>query len=207
VPSGRGVGREDGGAGGGEGVGLPAPALRVGLGAELGALVSVTSDSVLLRTVRSRDTSLVSLSRAAVRYLDVAIDSGTYAWRGAGIGAAIAAVAGAAYILAQDCEGSELCESLTPAVAVGAAGAGVLWGGVIGGIIGSMVTRVQWVRVPLPMTVGLLATPPPRWELRSPVSSFPLDGGRPCLKLRSTCAAATLEWTATSRPTAHRRTK
>jgi hypothetical protein len=122
---------------------------------QVGRLVSVDLDSVMVRTESNQGGALIALPRGSVRYLEVPYATGTYTLRGGGIGAALGAAIGAIVILKDGCQGDEICGSMKGAFAVGAAAVGAFGGAVAGGLIGTTIRRVRWTRVPLPTRVGL----------------------------------------------------
>jgi hypothetical protein len=126
---------------------------------QVGALVSVSVDSVVVRTSRDSQTTVIALPRRAVSSFALGYRGGRHTRGGASIGAVTGVFVGIGLALTLNCEGDDLCESFRPLYAgIGAAlfGAGGL---VLGAVIGHSIIREEWVPVPLPERVGLTPTP------------------------------------------------
>lgn len=126
---------------------------------QVGTLVSVSADSVVLRAGREPATAVVALPKRAVSSLALGYDAGHYTRRGAAIGAGTGVVVGITLGLTVNCEDDDICQSFRPYfAAVGGAifGAGGL---VLGALIGRSIVREQWVPIPLPDRVGLAPAP------------------------------------------------
>jgi hypothetical protein len=124
-----------------------------------GALVSVSVDSVVIRTSRQSQTDVIPLPRRAVSSFALGYQSGRHTGRGATIGAVTGVLVGAGLGLTSNCEDDDICKSFRPlyagigGVLVGAAGL------VLGTVIGYSIVREEWVPVPLPERVGIAPTP------------------------------------------------
>jgi hypothetical protein len=120
---------------------------------QVGALVSVGPDSVVIRTRRGADTARIALPRSAVRFLEHSWVSRSYGGRGTALGV-LAGVATGLAVLAittedcPDCWGAVLAAPFY-------AGGGAIVGGVIGWAVGRSVHTEEWRLVPIPRTVGL----------------------------------------------------
>jgi hypothetical protein len=121
---------------------------------QVGSLVSVGPDSVVIRARRGADTARIAMPRSAVKFLEHSWVTRSYGGRGTVLGV-LAGVATGLAVLAitapdcQDCWGAVL---LIPYVAAG----GAILGGVIGWAIGRSVHTEEWrlVRL-LPRRVGI----------------------------------------------------
>jgi hypothetical protein len=121
---------------------------------QVGSLVSVGPDSVVLRTERGADTARIALSRSAVKSVEQSWVTRSYGGRGAVLGALAGVGTGVATLVI----GSRGCEEacigaliLAPYVV----GGGAVVGALIGAAIGRSVRRDEWRRVRLPSRLGL----------------------------------------------------
>jgi hypothetical protein len=125
---------------------------------QVGTLVSVTADSLVVSTGTPQQPRVITLPRGTVTSLETGYDAGHYGWTGAGIGALTGLLAGVGIALGTDCEGDEYCEGFRPLIGVVSGSVLALGGMVIGGLIGHSVRRVTWVGVPIPTEFGLAPT-------------------------------------------------
>ena len=123
---------------------------------QVGRLVSVSTDSVVVLARRKPADERVAVPRAAVRALEQGHEVGTYAWRGGGIGALTGFVIGAGAVIATThCGDDEICGSFEPALVAGAGGLGALLGLFVGTAIGGATHRVVWEPVLIPARLGV----------------------------------------------------
>jgi hypothetical protein len=118
---------------------------------QVGTLVSVGSDSVVLRT---SDDAPWAVARASVRSIEQSYPAGTYAAPGTMVGAlaGLATGVGVAYYR-NECRGtSDVCIWQLAAVLYGAIGTVV--GGVIGFTVGKDIVRERWQPAAVPQRVG-----------------------------------------------------
>jgi hypothetical protein len=121
--------------------------------AQVGTLVSIGPDSVVLRAKHGADTARIALPRSALKSFEHSWVTQSYGGRGAGLGALAGIATGLAVLEmidedCPDCWGSVL-------VAPFFAATGAILGGVIGWSIGRSVHTEEWRRVPLPRSVGI----------------------------------------------------
>ena len=115
---------------------------------QVGALVSLRADSLVLRTERGTDSVQIALPRSAVKRFEHSLGERDYRRRGAGLGVVggiAASIATLAY-LSRDCE--EGCIG-TIILAPYFAGGGALIGLIVGNLIGRSVIHEEWRPVPL----------------------------------------------------------
>jgi hypothetical protein len=120
---------------------------------QVGALVSVGPDSVVLRADNGADGARVTLSRSAVKSVEHSWVTRSYAGRGTALGvlAGVATAVAVLAIAAPDCQDCYGILFIAPYVV----GGGALIGGVIGWAIGRSMHSEEWRRVALPRRVGL----------------------------------------------------
>ncbi len=123
---------------------------------QVGTLVSITADSVVVRADSAHSGMRVAVRRKTVRSLALGYHAGNHAWRGAGIGALTGAAVGAGVMLASSCEDDpEYCPGIRALLAAIAGTVGALGGAVLGGVIGSAYPKLRWVPMTLPAEVGM----------------------------------------------------
>jgi hypothetical protein len=123
---------------------------------QVGALLSISADSVVVRADSAHGGARVAVRREAVRSLALPYHAGNHAWRGAGIGALTGAAVGAGVMLSRSCkEDPDYCPGIRAILAAVMGVGGAVVGAVIGGAIGSAYPNVRWVPIPLPNEVGL----------------------------------------------------
>jgi hypothetical protein len=142
-----------------------------------GTLVSAASDSVLL--VSSGRTDTLTLATGSLTRVEISTERRSRAAHGALLGAAIGSSIGLAIVVAA------AAEDCSNGCFVGAdegtmAGAALILGGLgacLGGAIGSASHTEHWVKVPVPLTIGVTRRMNPSVAITIPLGPAGIGGG------------------------------